>query len=159
MSSISQPSRCSDGHKSSIRWAAVPPPWNFKSRMILLTISLIFKEFRSLQIHQDNILHLKIKWITKPKIAMGPFGTIAGKLANSSCLIQQVQQPLKWIIDLLCNMYTSIQKYHTVTLHTSIKIYLCNFIWISSFSKNMTTQDETNVAAYMTQHKVIFSDF
>jgi hypothetical protein len=30
--------------------------------------------------------------LTKPKIAMGPFGTIAGKLANSSCMMQHIKE-------------------------------------------------------------------
>ena len=44
---------------------------------------------------------------------MGPFGTIAGKLANSSCLMQQIQKPLACIIDQPMCKY--LQKYKAVT--------------------------------------------
>ena len=42
--------------------------------------------------------------ITRPKIAMGPFGTIAGKLANSSCMVQHIQEPINGM-----ELYFSIQ--------------------------------------------------
>jgi hypothetical protein len=33
--------------------------------------------------------------LTKPKIAMGPFGTIAGKLANSSWMMQHIKEQVE----------------------------------------------------------------